>query len=362
MKGEAVYLDAADTPEKRRAAERLLAWMEDQYAKAVPPEQIGDAYVTKFVKWMGGDYRFVRAAVLKRRDRNQAKIYSTLAWSRETWMSLSDLHYRSEILGKDFGVALSKLLETSSRWVEEKDGKFRLRPGDTSPSTIDTYCKWLVMLWNGMGLEHNPWRYARELIPAGELKMNSSVGAGKRFRDRTLKTLAGAVERIDPATTHGARDLWLICGAALLGLSAKELATTKRSALEGEYIIVNRRGSQRIELGFAAGAWLHRMEGMFAKTYGFDRFLAPDAPLWPSMPRWGVPDVGNMAPSTVVRILRGRGLQLTDLRKLVRKELRDAGATIKQAGVLMGTRDGEEPEGGARLAAQQAIASRVGLG
>jgi hypothetical protein len=240
-----------------------------------------------------------------------------------------------------------------------------VRPGNISVSTAAAYCNWLVMLWGAFDLP-NPWR------PARDAALSNGAGLKKNRSEHGLvKAVAKAIAGIDPTTAMGARDMWLLCGVAILGLSTIEVAGLRREnvhiyGVDRRLWIDSRPGARDVDVGVTASTWLSRMEGVFAKAYSDETWFAADAPLWPSLHRWGTkPDSRHMSPQTVVRILRGLGLSAGDLRWFARSEIRAAGATIAEAGLLMGTRGGVETTPDetriVRLVAQSTIATKLGI-
>ena len=344
-----IYLDAADSAAKQRGAIRLLAWMADT-GRWLQPKDVSPKDAFDFAAWTSDPklVHRIRYASIFLRYPGLAEIYRRIA---ETGGP-----------GDAPPAEVSELLRTYSKWVRYDD-KFVISSHSTG-ATAAVYCNWLSMLWQAFPGAPNPWTAAKAELLADKIQTN------RKHDDHAwvLQDVQAAVGAMDFASLAAVRDAWLICGALLLGLSTREIGHANRSEIQlgGEWPTL-RVANRDVPIGPAALSWLSRMEGNIARSSrvsSFGRLLEPSAPVWPSISRGtgNVPDF--MHQSTVSKCVRRRELHVSSLRWALRQELRSHGATIREAGILLGLRQGEvdiERADKLRILAQASLASKAGL-
>ncbi len=360
-----LYTSSAKSDTERRGAEKFVAFMVATQTTR-QPEQVTELLAEKFVQFMMAPNAItsIRYASLQISRPEQACLYQALAKLGGS-AGIKQIKGACSLPSSKFDSALLDLRRKASRWVgfDRDNEEIFIKQEELSARSVVAYCAWLSMLWNRMDLDHNPWPAARRYAAQFVVRKNSDPSAA-------MKALAQAIKGCDPSSMLGARDMWLMVGVGLLGLSTHEISRAKRSDLVAigahrALLVESRKEPEGIVVGHSALTWLNRMEGLMAREVRINdraaRLLAPTSPLWPSLAPEGLE---HLSPKSVSGALTSRGIEVAALRRMLRMELRQAGATVKQAGAMMGTRPDVEPEdrwSEIRLAAQQRIASVVGF-
>lgn len=380
-------LDYVNTQEQRRGAVRLLSWMLDKYGEVIEPAKVDPM---AFVQWMLDENNAVRGryASLWLKDERLAVAYRGLVeasksgpvdWTK-IWDKLSAKD-RAEVGGKSgLATATFHLRIRYGMWVG-RDAQDRLwvKPTSFSPQSAAAYCGWVAMLWEKIEPERVPeWYQARNYARSMSLQKNATV----RWPEYAMKACDKIAEKMGKATLLASRDAWLFCGLCLLGLTASEIAKSRREHLSFgvgghlRVLVPTRKEAGSVVVGPAAASWLHRFEGFLNKKGGDvgEALLQSGAPLWPSLARWGsgkvkdysTPLWGDSVKMALRRMDDAGTLRVLTLRHLCEAAMSDAGASRTAIGRLMGRRtpgivETSPEDDDLRLRAQAILASKLGL-
>lgn len=277
---------SSKNPDQHRVAEMLVAWMQATRSRTIEPEQVDPA---AFIQWLRCDLPTVRYAVLWGRNPAMAAAYRVLVEGGamsplEIWEVLPPEDRRRFGPRISFQNAVKHLRTHYQSWVHsDKSGKISAKQDTLSTETIAVYCGWLGCLWKSLGQPQNPWWEARAWVLQGQLKENKRVQLAEQALAQRL-AIPGLI---------GARDSWLLCGIALLGMTASEIVSARRIDLRlldsgHMYLHIDTRpASQDVVIGPAAASWLHRFEGTLRESDSgrSEAGLSSSGPVFPSLSR-----------------------------------------------------------------------------